>query len=66
MEIAKPVLEFLKVLIWPIIALYAIIRFREALGQMLVKLSARLQTAETLKFGVMGSGDRDFWNRPIY
>lgn len=54
MEVAKLVLEFLKVLTWPIVALIIVLIFRPHLERILRQFSDRLGTAETLKLGVMG------------
>jgi hypothetical protein len=53
-EIAKLVLEFLKVLTWPAVALVVVLLFRPHLERILRQFSDRLGTAETLKLGVMG------------
>lgn len=54
MEIAKLILEFLKVLTWPAITLIVVLLFRGHLERILRQFSDRLGTAETLKLGVMG------------
>jgi len=53
-EIAKLVLEFLKVLTWPAVALIVVLLFRPHLERILRQFSDRLGTAETLKLGIMG------------
>jgi len=54
METAKLVLEFLKVLLWPIVTLVIVMLFKPHVEQFLLQLSRRISSAETLKFGVMG------------
>jgi hypothetical protein len=54
MEIAKLVLEYLRVLLWPAVTLTIILMFAPHLGRILQQLSERVGTAETLKVGVMG------------
>jgi hypothetical protein len=54
MEIAKLVLEFMKVLTWPVVVLVIIFLFRPYLERILRQFSDRLGSAETLKLGVLG------------
>jgi hypothetical protein len=54
MEIAKLVLEFLKVLLWPIVTLIIVIMFKPHVERLLLQLSNRVGSAETLKLGLMG------------
>jgi len=54
MEIAKLILEFLKVLTWPLVTLVIVWQFRPHLERILKQFGDRLKTAETLKVGVMG------------
>jgi hypothetical protein len=54
MEVAKLILEFLKVLTWPIVTLLIVWQFKPYLERILGQFSDRLKTAETLKLGVMG------------
>jgi hypothetical protein len=54
MEIAKLVLEFLRVLLWPVVTLTIILVFTPHLGRILQQVGDRVGTAETLKVGVMG------------
>lgn len=54
MEIAKLVLEFLKVLVWPSVILTLVLLFRPNVERILRQFSERLGTAEMLKLGVMG------------
>jgi len=54
METAKLVLEFLKVLLWPIVTLIIVILFKPHVERLLLQFSNRVASAETLKVGVMG------------
>jgi len=54
MEIAKLILEFLKVLTWPIVTLIIICLFRPHLERLFRQFSDRLEAAETVKFDLLG------------
>jgi hypothetical protein len=54
METAKLVLEFLKVLLWPVVTLIIVMMFKSHVERFLLQLSNRVGSAETLKLGVMG------------
>jgi hypothetical protein len=54
MEIAKLILEYIKALAWPLTVLAMVLRFRRAIGAILLAVGNRLASAETVKFGVLG------------
>jgi hypothetical protein len=53
-ELANLILEYLKVLVWPLITVLLILLFRKQIADILRNFSARMSTAETLKLGIMG------------
>jgi hypothetical protein len=54
MEIAKIVLEYVSVLVWPVTVLVLVLRFRRAISEILSAVGNRLASAETVKVGVLG------------
>lgn len=54
MEIAKLVLEYLKALAWPLTVLALALKFRGAIARILLAIGSRLESAETVKFDVLG------------
>jgi hypothetical protein len=54
MELAKLVLEYLKVLTWPLIILFLVLRFRTNILRILNAIADRFASAETVKLGVFG------------
>ena len=54
MEIAKLVLEYIKVLAWPLTTFILVIKFREAISRILFALGDRLSSAENVNLGVLG------------
>lgn len=54
METARLILEFLKVLVWPIVTIAGVLIFKPHLERIFRQFSDRLGTAETLKLGVLG------------
>lgn len=53
MTTSQLVLEYVKVLVWPTVAAFLVLYFRSGRG-VLVHLADRLQSAENIKFGLMG------------
>jgi hypothetical protein len=53
-EIAKLVLEYLRALVWPLVAIFLVLLFRRRLDNILSEFTSRMSAAEKLKFGVMG------------
>lgn len=54
MEIANLVLEFTRVLAWPVVVLSLLLKFRSAVEDVLQQFSGRLRSAESVKLGVFG------------
>jgi len=54
MELAKVILEYLKVLAWPLVVVGLVLRFRAPLAKILSAIGDRLASAETVKVGVLG------------
>jgi hypothetical protein len=51
---ANQVLDFLKVLLWPIVTLTIVLMFRTHLGRLFQQVTDRVGTAEILKVGIAG------------
>jgi hypothetical protein len=54
MELAKLILEYLKVITWPLVVLFLVLRFRASIARILNAVGDRLASAETVKVGVFG------------
>ena len=54
MELARLILEYLKVLAWPLVVLLLVLRFRTSILRILNAIGDRLPSAETVKVGVLG------------
>jgi hypothetical protein len=54
-EVAKLILEYIKTLAWPLVLLILVFRFSMSVESIILRVSERLGTAETLKVGIMGS-----------
>jgi hypothetical protein len=54
MEVAKLILEYLKVIAWPLMVLFLVLRFRASIVRILNAVGDRLASAETVKVGVFG------------
>lgn len=54
MEIAKLILEYLRVLAWPIVAVGLVLHFRRPLARILSAIGEKLASAETVKVGLLG------------
>jgi hypothetical protein len=54
MELASLILEYLKVLAWPLVVVGLVLRFRTPLARILSAIGDRLASAETVKVGVLG------------
>jgi hypothetical protein len=54
MELARLILEYLKVLAWPIVVVGLLLHFRRPLAAILSAIGEKLASAETVKVGVLG------------
>lgn len=54
MDLAKLILEYLKVLTWPIVVVGLLLHFRRPLASILSAIGEKLASAETVKVGVLG------------
>lgn len=54
MGLAELILEYLKVLAWPLVVLSLVLRFRRSILRILDAVGGRLASAETVKVGLLG------------
>ena len=54
MDVAKLILEYLRVIAWPLVALFLVLRFRASISRILKAVGDRLASADTVKLGVFG------------